>query len=1087
MAHTGETINGSAVQVKSADVWSNTTVTNGGGLELNVAGAVAYDTTLSNEAYLWLQSSGSASGVQVGNGSCRVSAYNTGVVVENVHVDSGVNAVARPRLDVRNGATVRGAVVSGAYVQVTGGTSAKIYDVTLDLSAQMRVYNAAYGSGITLSHTGCDLKVYQNNASVTDLTVLGGIASAYETGKITNATVGDRLHVSSAGYASGVQILSNGTAFINGADALIEDVHINSGGSNAAAYPNLDIRVGSAVNVVASGAAIQVTGASAFISGVTMEQNATLVVWNNGVARDITNSSGTFRVWGGANASNATVYGIMEVSSAGVANSVNLYGTNAGGATNVAYIKVSSGGRIADVVVSGGRLDVSSGAAAENVTVSAGYGMVVRGATVSNCSAVGTTGNNYIFVQQGATLSGGYFADNGRLRLEAGCSATDLVFENSIANANFIIDPGAYISSYTLRGNTVLDLRGTALNGTVSGGTLNYTSGGTLTGLTVSNGGNFNVGTTGDITDVTFKAGGKFNGKFYWDYDFTVDTIANGSAAIADAVVVSAARMDVGDGGTASGTTVSAGNVVVAAGGLFTNGAFLGTNTGGGTTADYAVIYAGGKIADTTVSGARVDVSAGASGENIVVSGGYGLVVRGATATNASAVGTAAANYVFIQQAATLNGGYFTGKGELRVDGGCSATDIVFDNGGATIIGNGAYTSKLTIRGANANINYAGTVLDATVSGGALNFSSGTLTGMTVSAGAAKISSGGVVNDLTVSAGNAQVFGGGTVNGADVKSGATLYASKGTVENVSVELGGTLSVRDGGYASGVSGNGYVETYTGTISSAVMANGSSFRVYAPGYAQDVWIDNTELVVRGNGAILSNAYISGGKITSIQNYGIAYNLTQSTGKLQIDVREGAAGKVSGATLTNVRTEIQNTGELSGFVAAGNSTIVNTGAKLLDGTALSGNSIDVMGGYASHITVSSGAQIWVSSGGMITDLSLQGAYAEVNAGGNISGVTVASNVARADFRVLNGFAEEVNLTGGIVVIRGANASAANVSATGNGNTVHAQASGRIDGVKIESGAQLLINSQGGAVGGSVFSATLNNAKTNVHHQGY
>ena len=140
MAHTGETINGSSVQVTSADVWSNTTVTNAGGLELNVAGAVAYDTTLSNEAYLWLQNSGSASGVNVGNGSCRVSAYNTGVVVENVHVDSGVNAVARPRLDVRNGATVRGAVVSGAYVQVTGGTNAKSYDVTLDLSAQMRVY-----------------------------------------------------------------------------------------------------------------------------------------------------------------------------------------------------------------------------------------------------------------------------------------------------------------------------------------------------------------------------------------------------------------------------------------------------------------------------------------------------------------------------------------------------------------------------------------------------------------------------------------------------------------------------------------------------------------------------------------------------------------------------------------------------------------------------------------------------------------------------------------------------------------------------------------------------------------------------------
>ena len=981
--HNNETISTTTV-VNSTGNWNSTTIT-GGGLELCVSGANAYDTTVTNNTYLWLQDAAYASGVSVGGGSARATVYrsnatienihidsgviirdsarlkvsaggrvlnanvsgayvgiytngymskvsldstaclwlpNAGAVLENIHIDSGTNAVGTPRLDVRAGATVRGAVVSGAYVQVTGGSTAKVYDVVLDSSAQMRVYNYATGSGVTLSHTGCDLKVYQNNASVTDLTVLAGIASAYQTGKITNAVIGDRLHVSSTGYASGVQLLSHGTAYINGSGALIENVHINSGGSNKAAYPNLDIRLGSANGVVASGAGIQVTGASASISGVVMEENATMVVYNYAAAQGVTVNSGTFSLYSAA-------------------------------------------------------------------------------------TAVGVTANN--------------------------------------------------------------------------GGVFNVSNAASVDTATVTNGGRMLVNATGNATNVTVSAGGQLN-NFLWDYDLSIAAIVNGTATIAPNVVMEVNKLHVREGGSASGTTVSAGLVNVSNGGVFTNGVLRGTNTGGGTAADYVIVYAGGKISDTVIHSARVDVSAGASGENLVVSGGYGVVVRGATATNVSAVGTAAANYVFIQSNSILHGGYFTGKGELRFDGGCSATDIVFENGGAAIVGTNAWTSNVTLRGAATNINFAGTVFDATVSGGALNFSSGTLTNLTVSAGAANVSSGGVVNNLALSAGNAKVFEAGSVNGADVKSGANLYASKGTVENVTVEKGGNLFVRDGGYASGVSGNGYVDVYTGTISSAVMTNGSSFRVYNPGYAENVWIDNTEVVVRYAGAVLSKAYISGGKTTSIQSDGIARELTQSTGRLRLD--GNLAGTVSGATLTGVWTEVFSHGVISGYSATAGSTYIYSGGQLLNGTAFAGNSIYISGGEASDITINSGARLSAMSGGALQDLVVRGGYAELLTGATLDGATVVREGAAGDLRVYNGYATNVDVAGNAaqIVIRFNTASGSNITASA-GAYLQVQNAAVASNVTV-SGARLILGMAPSTTGnaGSVYGANLTSARVDI-----
>ncbi|MBQ7650337.1 MAG: hypothetical protein IJS15_05215, partial [Victivallales bacterium] len=534
--YTNVVISGTTRRVNSGDTYISTTVSESAGLMEMVAGR-AYDTTLINDGRLWMQGGAYASSVTAGGGSCRISAFHTGTILEDVHIDSSVNATGTWRLDIRAGVLASNAVVSGAAIQLTG-SNAVIRNLVMDEGAMMYAYNYASAYNVTIeSANAAQLRLY-NHGYIDNITISKG-----------------NLQIFGQGFAENVHIY--------------DKAQIWSSGTDGAGSANL----------------------------VTVYNGGTLEVLTSGTA------------------SNVTVGGVMTVDSAAVASGVTALGDNIDGGTGSAYILVANGGRIVDGVVSGARVDVSSGGTAENIVVSGGYGLVVREATVSNCSAVGAMGDNYIFIQSNSILSGGYFADNGRLRLENGCSALDVVFDNCAADSNFIIGDGAYTSNYILRGaNTGIEMRGTALNGTVSGGIFNFTSGGTLTGLTVSSGGNFNFGTTGDITDVTVKAGGQLNGAFSWDYDFTLDTIANGSAVIADAVVVSGTQMNVGNDGTVSGTTVNEGGAMT----VTDYGKADSTTMSGGTM----TVTNYGKADCTTVIGGVMAVTEGGTVDSTTVSGG---------------------------------------------------------------------------------------------------------------------------------------------------------------------------------------------------------------------------------------------------------------------------------------------------------------------------------------------------------------------------------------------------------------------------------------------------------------------------------
>ena len=116
--YTNVVISGTTRRVNSGDNYTSTTVTGSGLLEMVAGSALA--TTLTDNGRLWMQGGAYASGVAVGGGSCRISAYHAGTVLEDVHIDSGVNAAGTWRLDIRAGVLVSNAVVSGAATEEQG-------------------------------------------------------------------------------------------------------------------------------------------------------------------------------------------------------------------------------------------------------------------------------------------------------------------------------------------------------------------------------------------------------------------------------------------------------------------------------------------------------------------------------------------------------------------------------------------------------------------------------------------------------------------------------------------------------------------------------------------------------------------------------------------------------------------------------------------------------------------------------------------------------------------------------------------------------------------------------------------------------
>ena len=181
--YTNVVISGTTRRVNSGDNYTSTTVTAAGLLEM-VAGS-AYDTTLTNDGRLWMQGGAYASGVRAGGGSCRISAYHAGTILEDFHIDSGVNTTGVWRLDIRAGVLVSNAVVSGAAIQHTGA-SAVIRNLVMDEGAMLYTYNYASAYNVTVeSANAAQLRLY-NHGYMSNVTIKKGNLQIFGAGFAEN-------------------------------------------------------------------------------------------------------------------------------------------------------------------------------------------------------------------------------------------------------------------------------------------------------------------------------------------------------------------------------------------------------------------------------------------------------------------------------------------------------------------------------------------------------------------------------------------------------------------------------------------------------------------------------------------------------------------------------------------------------------------------------------------------------------------------------------------------------------------------------------------------------------------------------------
>ena len=416
-------------------------------------------------------------------------------------------------------------------------------------------------------------------------------------GTVTDITVrdGGTVGVGSGGAANGVTVLAGGSA-------VIEDGCTTAG------------------MVVGSGGTLSV-GADAVITGVTASEGAYLDVTlaaNTHVSG--TSAGAAFEISGATLSGYAIGCGAVTVGNGCAASDVGV------GAEGV--LRVTFGGRVDGITVSGGGMDVASNGVAESAVVKSGSVRVYSGGT-----ATATTLNT------------------GSLDVRFGGLAVGTTVGDGFAT----VGSGGTLERSTVDGK----------------GGIKVFSGGGIRGTVVS-GGDVVV-SAGGVADDTLVSGGRFS---------LFDGAANGITAHAGAMV----RVY---GGTATGIVENGGYVHVESG---ATAVFLANAISGSMTlADTGATIHSGTTANTVSVdvGGCLEVFSGGSVTTIVENGGYVQVEDGAVvefqenAISGLAIGEE--DSATVHSATTLNGVSVASDGTLEVFAGGTLTGRMTFASGAVV------------------------------------------------------------------------------------------------------------------------------------------------------------------------------------------------------------------------------------------------------------------------------------------------------------------------------------------------------------------------------------------------------------------
>ena len=961
---------------------------------LNISsGGYAKETTVSNDAWLYVSHGG---------------------FVESTLVESG-------NMSVLSGGTASKITISGSpqsngmlYVYGTAG------EVYADSDASVQVQALGSASGVTI----CQSASLSICGKVSDANIQG-YAVVSDLGVLDDSDISGHLRISAGGLAKNTE--NHGAIYIH-SGGIAQNIrnhgvmHISSldfysieeGGiaQNTVNYHEMHISGGGiATDTVLDANGINI--GKVYISSGGRAQNVffkygEVYVYAAGLADNVTLNPlcGSLTVFSGGTANIAYspwTYGDIESRWGAVVNYLErdysvYYGNNSSGVISKSsalndltvlsgnQLLIYSDGSVKNTnILTGGDMRIFGGGTANNTTVNSGGEMFINSGGTANSTTINAYGkmsigsggiaNDTVVSGYDAVMyiSSGGVASNtvlsgvrGSMYISSGGSANSITIRNSGTNGRINVSTGGIVSNIFVESNSVLVLLGSARNvlvhgvancetacnvivesgGTVSGnifsaivksGAFSYISGANETQLY----GEMIVASNGSADNTVIERSGIM--------------YIHSSGTAAKTTVLSGGTMHVS--GTANETTVSSGGYIFFSGNsaashqdlTLLKGGIIGgcfTYTEDKHWDSFSTTSYGKGIAEDNVfvASGHISISSGGIAHNMVIhSGGVMWVNNGCVADN-----TIIENGSIIVAA-----------------GGTACNTIVNGSGNLNIYEKGTASGTIINSGGKLNLLSSGSAVDTVIcSGGTVTFSSGGILSNTVieSGGAIVLSNGGGASQTTISSGGALTLTRhGTVSGLTVHSGASVNVidngwidiwGSDTLGYASFSDWGVLDVRSGGFVHDITigSNGYLRVANGSASAVVLNSGGSATLY------------TGAVLQGKSTLGGMIVMSGTATATGANLDFAVNQRKTTDGYIVNNLSLVSGAPTYTITVSANQECgtyklaQGAENFTGSISVGNGT-VSYGNLSVNGNALKYNDLSyklTLSGGNLHLSV-------------------------------------------------------------------------------------------------------------------------------------
>ena len=536
-------------------------------------------------------------------------------------------------------------------------------------------------------------------------------------------------------------------------------------------------------------------------------------------------SSGTFRVWGGGEASDTTVYsgGDMDISN----------------------------GTVVSTTVNGGMLSVRQGLA-NHITFNGGTLLVYTGGVAKDIIASSSVA---IHLWDGSTNS--TTLNSGSIYISEG----GLANSTTVNSGRMSISGTGSANSTTLDGTSIMNVinGGVAYNTVVNAGASFCISSGSADNTMVNSGGLFLISSGGTATGVQENGGYVFIERGI-EASFMENTIAG---------------LTLSDTSASVHSKTTANNIMVGSDGrldLFSRGTTNNTMVSSGGTFGIS----GGMANNTTVAGGRADLFTGGSANNTTVNsnGTFGISGGMASSITIDSDGQVVLSTGTVINTRVNSGGKFIiSSGEVnRTTVNVGGSMVIHSSSAVVkdIVENGGYVH---VPGTGKNATFSANSFNGTIlSGITATLHSGTtaIDASVFSDGRIDVFSGGIASETMINAGGSLIISsGGKTDNTTVNSGGFLSVGPyGSANSTTVNSGGSMKIsfqeacateilENGGYVN--VGNGATATFVPHAINGLALSGTSATVHSGTTAIDTTI--------GSGGILSA--FSSGKLTGKTN--------------------------------------------------------------------------------------------------------------------------------------------------------------------------------------------------------------------------